>query len=326
MGAPSGIVSFRSPLRPLIAGEVLFDCFPDHKVLGGAPFNVAWNLRGLGSSPLLISAVGQDDSGLDVLDAMRRWNLDSSALQVLPPYATGRVDIELSGGEPSYRFWDDVAYDHIGYPELVAGEPNWSIFYHGSLALRGRESRHTILDLARSLDCPRFVDINLRPPHFDAALTEPILQDAAHVKLNLAELVELSGESPRQAEAQQAEAWEAPSLAASDPNQWESFRRLAERLRDRHGIGNLWITAGPAGSAWCGRGDAWVTVPASPVPRMLDTVGAGDAFAARVILGIAAETSPHELLRKASAFAARVCGIRGAISEDPQFYAETETA
>jgi len=317
-------VSFSSTLRPLIAGEVLFDCFPDRRVLGGAPFNVAWNLRGLGSHPLMVSAVGQDEAGEEVIEAMRRWGLDGSALQVLPDHTTGRVDIELSGGEPSYRFWDDVAYDHIRVTDAVEAGSPWGIFYHGSLALRGEESRRTIFGLADRLDCPRFVDINLRPPHFDPDWTEPILRNAGHVKLNLAELVELA-ENAGLASAETVTAAPADDAAEGDETlRWQPYRGLAEELRERFEINNLWITAGKLGAAWSGGDAKWEAVPVTPVPQMLDTVGAGDAFAAKIIRGLSTEKSPRELLREAAAFAARVCGIRGAISVDPDFYAQTE--
>ena len=313
-------------------------------MLGGAPFNVAWNLRGLGSDPLMVTAVGQDEAGEEVVEAMRRWGLDRSALQVLPDHATGRVDIELAGGEPSYRFWDDVAYDHIGVTEAVEAGSPWGIFYHGSLALRGEESRRTILGLADRLDCPRFVDINLRPPHFAPEWTEPILREACHVKLNLAELVELAeiaglavAAAARVAPSDAAPPDVAPSDAAppddtglasdappGDRLRWQPYRRVAEELRERFGIKNLWITAGKLGAAWSGGDAEWEAVPATPVPRMLDTVGAGDAFAAKIIRGLSTEAAPRELLREAATFAARVCGNRGAISVDPDFYAQTE--
>lgn len=304
-------------LRPLIVGEILFDCFPSHRVLGGAPLNVAWNLRRLGCDPLLVSAVGADEHGDEVRQALRTVGLDPAALQVLTDYATGRVDIELVGGEPRYRFWDDVAFDHIGMPAPVLADQAWGLLYHGSLALRGQESRRTVEELRRRRDCPLFIDVNIRRPHFDPAWVESILAGAEHVKLNREELLELAvpltGAAP---------ATDLPQASvAADASAWEQDRRRGELLRDRFGIDNLWITAGAAGAAWLGPGDQFLTVAAPPVANLVDTVGAGDAFAATIIRGILSGQTPDESLAAAAAFASRVCAIRGATTDQQEFYA-----
>lgn len=305
------------PLRPLIVGEILFDCFPSHRVLGGAPLNVAWNLRRLGCDPLLVSAVGADEHGAEVGRAMRTVGLDPAALQVLSDYATGRVDIEVVEGEPRYRFWDDVAFDHIGMPEPALADQTWGLLYHGSLALRGQESRRTVERLRRRSNCPRFIDVNIRRPHFDPAWMESILAGAEHVKLNRDELLELAVTLAGAAPAADL----SPDPAAAEAGVWEDDRRRGELLRDRFGITNLWITAGAAGAAWLGPGDRFLTVAAPPVANLVDTVGAGDAFAATIIRGILSGQPPEESLAAAAAFASRVCGIRGATTDRLEFYA-----
>ncbi len=213
-------------LRPLIIGEVLFDCFAEHRVLGGAPFNVAWNLRGLGLDPLLVTAVGDDDHGAEVRGAMQSWGLDESALQVDPDHATGRVDVTVAAGEPSYRFWEDVAFDHIGLPAAVTMEQRFGLLYHGSLVFRSPHSRSTIVELKRSLRCPVFVDINIRRPYFDLAWAAELIDDAEHVKLNLDELWLLAGRDPATAAASTV-----PARSAAEAEQtgsdWETRRRCA---------------------------------------------------------------------------------------------------
>ncbi len=304
--------------RPLIVGEVLFDCFPDHRVLGGAPFNVAWNLRGMGFDPLVITAVGDDEPGAEVRSAMSGWGMDESGLQVLPDFATGRVDITVENGEPSYRFWDDVAFDHIAPPPatVLSGSESsgnrFGLIYHGSLALRGEVSRRTIERLRGEIDCPVFIDINIRRPHFELGWIEPLLQGAEHVKLNLDELNTLGEQT----------ASETSESARSDRQaRWEHRRRLANGLRDRYGIGNLWLTAGEDGAAWIGGDNQFESVTASRVEPMVDSVGAGDAFAAIICRGILRQLPPQESLLAASRFAARVCRLRGATTTDPHFYA-----
>ncbi|MEM6979665.1 MAG: PfkB family carbohydrate kinase, partial [Planctomycetota bacterium] len=130
---------------PLIIGEVLWDCFPNRSVLGGAPLNVAWNLRGFGLEPILLSAVGDDDLGHQALERMQAWGLSTDAIAVLPHVATGTVEIKLIDGEPEYDIVRDVAFDKIPTPssnqlsawrERIAATSRPAAIYHGSLALR----------------------------------------------------------------------------------------------------------------------------------------------------------------------------------------------
>jgi len=310
-------LSAENAKRPLIVGEVLYDCFPDHRILGGAPLNVAWNLRGLGMNPLLVTAIGDDEPGRVVIEAMERWSLDRSALQIKPGHATGRVDIELRSGEPSYRFWDDVAFDHISMPDpdVLADPPG--LVYHGSLAMRGDESRRTIFELRRSLNCPVFVDINIRQPHFDVAWIDGLVREADHVKLNVDELRLLVavlnhgvGSTGKQGGVD----------SATDRVDWEALRADAVRLQQAWGIKNVWLTAGGDGAAWVGPNGDFQHAAAPAVENMVDTVGAGDAFAAMTIRGILTDVSPAESLAKSAALAARICGLRGATTEDRSFY------
>ena len=114
-------------------GEVLFDLFPTgEKILGGAPFNVAWNLQALGDAPLFISRVGKDSYGTDILQAMRTWGMSTEGVQCDPDHATGQVQVELIDNEPRYHIVADSAYDFIHESQLpVLG--NGRLLYHGTL-------------------------------------------------------------------------------------------------------------------------------------------------------------------------------------------------
>ena len=97
-----------------IFGEVLFDHFPDGKrVLGGAPFNVAWHLQAFGRAPRFISRVGADAEGRSVLNAMRDWGMDTQSVQVDERLPTGRVSVAIVDNEPAYDIVADCAYDTI---------------------------------------------------------------------------------------------------------------------------------------------------------------------------------------------------------------------
>ena len=83
--------------RTCIFGEVLFDHFPNGtRVLGGAPFNVAWHLQAFGKGPLLCSRIGNDPDGASITAAMREWDMDTCELQLDPALATGRVELDAN--------------------------------------------------------------------------------------------------------------------------------------------------------------------------------------------------------------------------------------
>ena len=122
--------------RPVVFGEVLFDTFPDGAaVLGGAPFNVAWHLQGFGLDPLFISRIGDDEPGTRVLDTMRAWGMDIRGLQVDDDHPTGKVQVSLDHGQPSFSILADQAYDFIELEAAVGAATRAApaLLYHGSL-------------------------------------------------------------------------------------------------------------------------------------------------------------------------------------------------
>src|SRR5574343_1279323 len=104
-----------SPIQsPLIFGEVLFDHFPDgSRVLGGAPFNVAWHLQAFGLAPCFISRVGHDAEGQEIADLMAGWGMRRDWLQSDAHHATGSVQVSIDDGEPAYEIVKDSAYEFI---------------------------------------------------------------------------------------------------------------------------------------------------------------------------------------------------------------------
>lgn len=286
-------------------GEVLFDCFPGgESVIGGAPFNVAWNLRRLGLDPLLVSAVGDDELGDKALGVLESGGLDRAGVAVRAGSPTGRVTVENPEGEASYTFQGDCAWDHVPLPSPPPETRDHSLLYHGSLALRraGSGSRRTLRELRR-LDLPRFVDLNLRPPHFDPQTLPGLLTGAAWLKLNRHELTYVADRLTT-----------APGALRTRVE--THARALAESLS----IGHLLVTDGEHGAWWVAAGGEALSVPAHPVETLVDTVGAGDAFTAVTLVGVLAGWPRRRILERAVRFAARVCGLRGAITRDDDFY------
>lgn len=289
-----------------IFGEVLLDCFPDAtEVLGGAPFNVAWHLRGFGLSPRLVSRVGRDARGERIRSAMGHWGLDVSALQTDPIHATGRVSVTLVNGEPTYEIVSGCAYDFIELPE-PGMVPATGILYHGTLALRHPPSAAALASLKSLHQGPIVLDVNLRRPWWSIETVLPLVDDADHVKLNAAELALLSNDAPPEDDG--------AALAAS-----------MHRFAERHRLETLVVTRGALGALLWRSGEI-VAVAPSVVGSVVDTVGAGDGFAAVLLLGLSLQWPWAESLARAGEFAAALVSHRGATIDDPSVYGQFLTS
>ena len=282
--------------RPVVFGEVLFDSFPDGSdVLGGAPFNVAWNLRMLGGAPLFVGAVGADALGDRVRAAMAAAGLDPRGLQVIPNAPTGRVQVTFEAGEPRYDILADQAYDRVDPAalEAVIADPV-PLLYHGSLALRAEPSRSACDWLARHAR-RRFVDVNLRAPWYEPGAVVEELRGTDYVKLNQDELREL-----------------APGA--------DDAARVAGLIENAGIREAVILTAGAEGAAIHTAAGRRFEQPAPEVENLQDPVGAGDAFASVVILGVLKAWPWPVTLERALGFAARVCTLQGATTADADFY------
>ena len=281
-----------------IFGEVLFDHFPDgRRVLGGAPFNVAWHLAGFGAAPRFISAVGADAEGERIRASMEDWGLITSCLQTDPEHPTGSVQVSLVDGEPSYDIVPERAYDFVRTPEDIA--PG-GLLYHGTLALRGPVSAATLDEIKSAGPDLIFLDVNLREPWWSLDRTRELVTEADWVKLNRDELALLS-----------------------DPaaNRGGSTADLARRFLERHDLAGLIVTLGAEGALGLNQEADPVLVAPPQALEVVDTVGAGDAFASVTLLGLIHGWPLATILERAQAFAARIVGQRGATGMDRAIYA-----
>ena len=181
--------------RPVVFGEVLFDDFEDGPtVIGGAAFNLAWNLESIGLGPLLVSRVGRDELGDRALEIMGSYGMDVSGIQADEELPTGTVSVKVSAGQPEFAINDRQAYDAIDADEARAAVSviEVSLLYHGSLALRSERSRRALDALAAAGRGRIFVDVNLRRPWWEKASVLGDLSRARWAKLNEEELFELS--------------------------------------------------------------------------------------------------------------------------------------
>ncbi|WP_445368254.1 PfkB family carbohydrate kinase [Methylomonas sp. BW4-1] len=278
-----------------IFGEVLFDNFPDgSRILGGAPFNVAWHLQALGRPALFISRVGEDDAGREILAAMQSVGMTRSAMQIDAAHPTGSVAVSITDGQPSYRILDRQAYDYID-AEAFHHAPKQDLLYHGSLALRNPVSRQTLLDMQQNWSGPVFLDVNLRAPWWQADEVLGWIAGADWLKLNDEELELLL------------------------PGQ-QSIDTKMRLLQQTYHLKGVVLTRGSQGAlALNSSGELFSIAPESHI-EIVDTVGAGDAFAAVLLLGIAENWPMPVMLKRAQEFASALVGQRGATVADPAFY------
>jgi fructokinase len=277
-----------------IFGEVLFDHFPDgQRVLGGAPFNVAWNLQGLGEDVCFISRVGNDDEGGSIREAMRRHGMRDAMLQQDERHPTGKVSVSFTDGEPAYDIVAPCAYDRIQRSGLPDTQCN--ILYHGTLALRDPVSRDALQALLAHDPHTVFLDVNLRPPWWNQPDVLSWVDQADWIKLNTEELALLS------------------NSGLADEHALRAFLRT-------HNLRGVILTRGSAGAEVLTADEQHhVVKPEADIP-VVDTVGAGDAFAAVMLLGLLRDWPLQLTLQRAQSFASAQVGQRGATVSDRAYY------
>ncbi|UOQ52265.1 carbohydrate kinase family protein [Hymenobacter cellulosivorans] len=270
-------------------GEILWDVLPTGQQPGGAPANVAIHLRQLGVPTQLISRIGDDDPGNELLGFLAGKGLSPDYLQRDQTHQTGIVAANVDDAhEVTYDIVQPVAWDFV-QPEaalhtLVAQA---GMFVYGSLAARSPTTRATLYALLKHARF-RVFDVNLRAPHYTQEVVEYLLSQADFVKMNHNELAEIMG-------------WLGEEV---DPE--TSLPMLARRFH----LQAVCVTRG-AGGALLWTNDQLYQAPGVPV-EVQDTIGSGDAFLAALLSGWLAGQEPQELLRFACATGALVAMHRGA--------------
>ncbi len=277
---------------PILAvGEVLWDLLPTGKQLGGAPANFTYQCRSLGADAALITRVGADPLGREVLERFRGLGLPTETVQVDPELPTGTVDVELAAdGQPRFTIREHVAWDRIeAGPAALDRAARAGAVCFGSLSQREGPSRSAIRAIvsASRPGALRLLDVNLRPPFVDRDVIAESLELASALKLNDQELPELA----------------AMFGLSADP------KTAMTELADRFGLSLVALTRGPHGSLLRSGGE-WSEHPGSAV-SVRDTIGAGDAFTAALVVGLLLGRPLHEINRHANEVAAFVCSQPG---------------
>jgi fructokinase len=220
--------------------------------------------------------------------------MDRSGVQLSATRATGTVNVTIQGGEPSFEIAADCAWDRLR-KERLPFPREIGLVYHGTLALRQRDSRKALEELLLRVPAPVLVDVNLRSPWWDRERVISSLTSARMVKMNETEFRTLvpAGQTPES--------------------------RAAELL-ERYRFDLLCVTRGADGAiAYTPEGVLRAAPPRKEL-AVVDTVGAGDSFAAVMIAGHLSGWSMESTLSRAQDLASGVVGLRGAVTEDLDFY------
>ena len=239
-------------------GEILWDNLPSGKKAGGAPMNVAYHLHHLGIDSLIISRVGDDESGKELFKLLEDRGLSTAFCQVDTEYATSEVLARISPNhEVSYDIVYPVAWDFIEWKnEFGTLLKKANAFVFGSLINRHKVSRavlHRILEVAKY----RVLDINLRTPHYSPEVISDLLHKTDLLKLNVNELY-LVGK------------W----FAETNSKEIE----IIAMLQDKFNIKEILVTRGDIGASYFIENTRYDHGGYSV--QVADTVGSGDAFLA----------------------------------------------
>lgn len=278
-------------------GEALWDCLPEGRKLGGAPANFAYHVGQFGWHTVVVSAIGNDPLGDEILERIEAVNLDHQIVRV--PFPTGTVQVTLSGeGIPSYEICENVAWDNIPWTaDLEALAHRTKAVCFGSLAQRSAESRNTILRFLGTMDqdTERIYDINLRQSFYSLEVIEESLRRATILKLNDEEI----------------EVVKALLQLTGEPE--EVCRQIIARYET---VKMVIFTCGAIGS-YVFTADETSYVD-TPKVKVADTVGAGDSFTATFVAQYLKGKSINEAHRIAVQASAFVCTQNGAMPVFPR--------
>ncbi|MEZ4962981.1 MAG: carbohydrate kinase [Saprospiraceae bacterium] len=278
-------------------GEVLWDLLPSGKIAGGAPMNVAFHAKTFGLQTNLISRVGADEPGRELLAFLTKKGIPTGLVQIDHTFPTGIVNVTLDAkGSPSYEIVQPVAWDYIHPTEEAKKAVSAAdALVFGSLACRTNRTKNTLLELLEFAPL-RVFDVNLRPPFFSKELLEELLPKANLAKMNDDELDTIAG-------------WH--NVSSSDAVKMDFIKK-------HYGLDSLLVTLGAKGAKF--QNDQGLFSQTGFKVKVQDTIGSGDAFLGAFLSKFLIGASPSECLETACAAGAFVATKKGATPE----YSPTE--
>ena len=280
----------KTNLKIACFGEVLWDVFPTYKMIGGAPFNVAARLYSLSNDVCLVSKIGKDADGEEIMAYMQSKGINTEHVQVDEKLKTGDVTVMLDDkGSASYTIAFPRAWDAIGCTDRVKEEIARSdAFVFGSLSARNHISKNTLYELIACANYTVF-DVNLRAPHYTKESILALMSKADFIKLNDDELMETMkymGKIPDTLE--------------------QNIMYISQMTSTPH----ICVTLGKEGAVLL-YNEEFYHHKGYEV-KVIDTVGAGDSFLASLIHHLLRKAPPGEAIDFACAVGALVAQKKGA--------------
>jgi fructokinase len=271
-------------------GEVLWDVFPTHKKVGGAPLNVALRLKSFNNDVFMISSVGNDESGNKLVEYIANSNINTNYIQVNEEYKTGKVNVILNDkGSASYdisfpRAWDNIIINN----ETIKLVKQSDAFVFGSLVCRNEVSKNTLYNLLEYANYKIF-DLNLREPYYTKDVLIHLMNKADFIKFNDDELYEVSG-----------------YLNSKYKSMEQNIKFISEKTNTKY----ICVTKGNHGAVLL-YNDVFYYNSGYQI-KVVDTVGAGDSFLGALISQLMHNESPQEAINFACAVGALVAQNEGA--------------
>jgi len=286
----------------LSIGEILFDVFPEYKRLGGAPFNFAFHMKRLGFPVCFISRIGNDAAGETISQKLRKYGFGLDCLQRDDDLETGKVIIRTDeNGIPDFNILQNSAYDNLAFDNSIKTMLNHKValIYFGSLVQRSSRGFTTLQHIFKQKrpDAKLLYDVNLRPECYSSKI---IIESLAHtdiLKLNDEELHTIK---------------EIFGFKKSD-------KAFINFLFKEFDIEMIALTRGSWGSKLFTENQHAIH-RSNGLKDIVDTVGAGDSFAAILAIGYLQKWPLDKILSIATTFAEQICRIKGAVPRDTGFY------
>ena len=271
-------------------GEVLWDVFPTHKKIGGAPLNVAVRLKSFKNDVAMVSAIGNDELGKLILNYINDLKINADAVVILEDYTTGEVAVTLNEkGAASYEIVHPRAWDKIPLTAAAATLVKQAdAFVFGSLITRDTVSKNTLYQLLKLAKYAIF-DVNLRAPFYSKEILVALMEKADFIKFNDEELYEVSA-----------------FLGSPFHNLEQNIHFISEKTKTAH----ICVTKGEHGAVLLYNNALFYN--SGYKIKVVDTVGSGDSFLASLISQLINGSPPQKAIDFACAVGALVAQNEGA--------------
>lgn len=280
----------------LVFGEILYDIYDDVAVIGGAPFNYSVQLSRLISKNdnlKFITALGKDDFSKDAFKFIENENIDSSLMQVLDNYETGKATVFMNENKiPDYIIHENVAWDNIEFNFNIekALKEKYDLFYFNILSCRSEKSYSTLKNIFKNIDSKyKVCDVTFRKNYYTKEKIKKALEFINILKINDDELAIIK--------------------SLFYPNLQNDNEILLKKLNKDFNIDYIFLTLGKSGASSF-YNNQYIFKPSNKI-KVVDTVGAGDSFCAALSYAILKKLDIKKVLDFASAVSEEMIQVKG---------------